>query len=137
MRIPVLATLLMVAGCASQPQSEQPPRPAAAPTPVSAPSAAAPAVAAVAAEQAPASNSSAQGFKPPDGYRIRMKGDTKLYCKKDTILGSRFPEEFCFTEDQLRDVVRRAQDARQDKIRGTAVCTGGGPCGGYSPPRHS
>jgi hypothetical protein len=130
MRIPVLATLLFVAGCASQPQSQQPPRPAAAPAPVSTPSAAATADPAPPAEQALASNSPAQGFKPPDGYRVRMKGDTKLYCKKDTILGSRFAEEFCFTEDQLRDVVRRANDARQDKIRGTAVCTGGGPCGG-------
>jgi len=61
---------------------------------------------------------------------MRKKGAITLYCKKDTVLGSRFPEEFCFTEDQLRDVVRRGQDSQQDKIRASGVCSStGGPCG--------
>ncbi|HZF16814.1 MAG TPA: hypothetical protein VE046_12815 [Steroidobacteraceae bacterium] len=73
--------------------------------------------------------SAAKPFKPPSGYRAKKLGANTVYCKQDTMLGSRFPTEICLTEDELREVEFRGEEMRRDKQKSSPVCGGGGSCG--------
>ncbi|HZF16815.1 MAG TPA: hypothetical protein VE046_12820 [Steroidobacteraceae bacterium] len=102
-------------------------------TPVAAPApAAAPApspAAATAATPAPQASGTvaaadAKPYRPPSGYRAKKLGANTVYCKKDTTLGTRFPTEFCFTEDELKEMERRGDDMRQNKLKNQGLCGG-------------
>lgn len=123
MRLTAAFILACIAGCASQPQAPQTKVAAATPAPVAAPVQAEP------AQRAAEPQSTNEAFKPPNGYRVKKRGTDTVYCRKDTILGSRFPEEFCFTEDELKDLERRAESERVSKQQQSGICVGGN-CGG-------
>jgi hypothetical protein len=127
MRVLVLTVIAVVAGCASQPETTTAPAPVIAAAPAVAP---APAAAPTSVQPAQSAGDEQTVFKPPPGYRLRKQGATTVYCKKETILGSRFPEEFCFTEEQLKDVVRRGEEQGRDAAKHARVCSSAGNCGG-------
>lgn len=77
-----------------------------------------------------AQENSSDTFKPPKGYKIKKRGDEMVYCEKRSVTGSRFPEEFCFTEAQLRDLVRRSQSIRDDVAQRQKMCSTGTACAG-------
>jgi hypothetical protein len=105
---------------APQQASEATVAPADTPTPAaSLATAIAPATEAAAAEEKP------EKFKTPPGYKAREKDGTTLYCRKEVILGSRFPKESCLTIAQLKDLEERGANQRLELSRGR-VC--GGAC---------
>lgn len=70
-----------------------------------------------------------QEFKPPPGFRARKRGDLVVYCRKEVVLGSRFPAEKCYDEDGIRELLRLdlEQTEMLEKIRacGIGSCTTG------------
>lgn len=113
MRVTLILAAAILAGCASQPQTPTPATPAAAPSPAATP-----------APAATTAKAEAGAYKPPAGYRAKKLGANTLYCKKDTLLGSRFPTEFCFSEDELKEIERRGEDMRQNKLKNSGICGG-------------
>jgi hypothetical protein len=67
-------------------------------------------------------------FKPPMGFRLKIKGGQSLYCKETTPLGTRFAEETCMTMDQLKDFMARADIMRQDMTQHQAICSAAAGC---------
>ena len=50
----------------------------------------------------------------PAGYKAKEIGGEKVYCRKSTPLGSRFPTEVCMTVAQYEESVRQRDGLRQE-----------------------
>jgi hypothetical protein len=84
----------------------------------------------VAASPSTAPSTATSTKKIPSGYRRVTRGGKELYCRSVVTLGSRFPEQMCFTREQLDDIASRTEKTMNDIDRSTSVCTGVGQCGG-------
>lgn len=116
-----LVVLTVLAGCASQvpvresvqpAQGERVAQPASAATPVA------------------LADAKTEKFKVPSGYRPREKEGATVYCKKETILGSRFPKEFCFSAAQLKELEAISAEQRRQLQKGAICGTAAGACAG-------
>lgn len=69
-------------------------------------------------------------FKVPAGYRAKKRGKKVVYCKKDLESGTRFAQERCFDEDQLKqkELAQAEGNATFDQTR--KICSNIGACGG-------
>lgn len=123
MRVPVMSALLvLLAGCAAQPTTQEPSASGAAPVPPPPP-----AEIVVPAPEPSATQSAADektGGKIPSGYRLERRGGKELYCRQVTTLGSRFAQKTCFTRAQLEEIQRRTESTMSDMDRGMRVCSG-------------
>ena len=130
MRIALLVALASVAGCASAPSTPGSSEAATAPVAVQAnPDSAAGAAAVASPAAAVADASEADGeFKAPAGYKTRVENGATVYCRKVTVLGSRFPKDLCLSESQVRDLEATNDNIRRDKDQSSRICTAGG-CG--------
>ena len=68
-------------------------------------------------------------FRVPAGYRKRDNDGLTVYCRKETILGSRFPQEFCFSQAQLEDLEANSAAQRREMQRGQICGAKTGLCG--------
>lgn len=50
----------------------------------------------------------------PSGYRAKVVDGEKVFCRKETPLGSRFPTEVCMTMAQYEESVRQRDGLRQE-----------------------
>ena len=62
-------------------------------------------------------------FKAPGGYQKVTKGLETVYCKSYTPTGSRMPEKVCYSEAQLRAIIKR-NEANQQEMRQKASAGG-------------
>ena len=60
--------------------------------------------------------------KPPAGFRIKKRGDTVVYCRKESPLGSRFPAEKCYDEAGIRELRSRPNWSESVKACGKSGC---------------
>lgn len=69
-------------------------------------------------------------FKVPAGYRAKKRGKRVVYCKKDLESGTRFAQERCFDEMQLKqmEMARDEDNATFDQSR--KVCSNLEACSG-------
>lgn len=69
-------------------------------------------------------------FKVPAGYQAKSRGKKVLYCKKSMESGTRFSQEKCYSEDQLRamEMAREQEQATLEQTR--KVCANVENCGG-------
>jgi len=97
-------------------------------SPAAAPSAAAPASTASSAQTASASKSVVSAEAIDDatdkrlrsqGYKPEVRNGTKIYCRKETEMGSRFPTKVCGTPEQLSAANKDSQDALNKAQLGT------------------
>jgi hypothetical protein len=51
-----------------------------------------------------------------------------MYCRKITVLGSRFPKDVCMSESQLREQEANKDAFGRDKDQASRVCACGGAC---------
>ena len=102
--------------------SVQPDRPA--DTATAAPPSATPA-AAPGSDPAPQATSPPPTVKVPAGYRRVTRRGQEYFCRSETIVGTKLPETYCFTREQLREIEERADSVMDAVGRG---CAGGG-CG--------
>lgn len=64
-------------------------------------------------------------FKVPPGWRQRGKrGDDPIYCRKETVTGTRFEKERCLTRSQLRQAEALNRDYGKEILKGTNLCMG-------------
>ena len=68
-------------------------------------------------------------FKIPPGFRTKTRGEKTVYCRSDTVSGSRFAKEQCFTEEQLKQKAAENEAARQEMERSLRVCSTSATCG--------
>jgi hypothetical protein len=68
-------------------------------------------------------------FKIPPGFRTKTRGEKTVYCRSDTVSGSRFAKEQCFTEEQLKQKAAENEAARQELERSLRVCSTSSTCG--------
>jgi len=78
---------------------------------------------------APAASVPTVEKKVPSGYRRVKRDGRELYCRSVVTLGSRFPEEMCFTREQLEEIARRTDSTMDEMERNRKICVGAG-CGG-------
>ena len=69
-------------------------------------------------------------FKVPAGYRAKRRGKHVVYCRTNLESGTRFSQEKCYDEVQLREMelARAEEQVKIDQAR--KVCTVAGECGG-------
>ena len=68
-------------------------------------------------------------YKPPPGYKTRHRGDKTIYCRKSAEIGSRFPVEKCFSEEQLKIELERIEVQKEQFERQRRVCADPALCG--------
>jgi hypothetical protein len=69
-------------------------------------------------------------FEPPPGFRTRKRGKFTLYCRKEPVMGTRFPAEKCYDETGIREMLR-AQLEDQEKVdQMRRICGNLQACGG-------
>jgi hypothetical protein len=68
-------------------------------------------------------------FRIPPGFRTKTRGGKMVYCRKETISGSRFGSEGCFTEEQLVQKAAENEAARQEVERSLRTCSNEAACG--------
>src|SRR5512134_2241375 len=58
-------------------------------------------------------------FQPPPGFRVKKHGDATLYCRRETVLGSRFKAEKCYDQAGVEEIMRAEHESKGlvDKIR--------------------
>lgn len=68
----------------------------------------------------------------PAGFKKMKRGKYTLYCRKETVMGTRFPAEKCYDEKGIRHyLLDQRENLRQvDKIR--RICGNRDACGGGS-----
>lgn len=68
-------------------------------------------------------------FKVPAGYRAKKRGKKVVYCKKDMESGTRFAQERCFDEAQLKqkELAEAEGNAAFDQSR--KICSNIATCG--------
>jgi hypothetical protein len=54
------------------------------------------------------------------GYKLEVKGDKRLFCRREATLGSRFEKKVCGTADQLASQTRDSKDVTESAQR-TAI----------------
>lgn len=69
-------------------------------------------------------------FKVPAGYHAKKRGKNIVYCKKSVESGTRFSQEKCYDETQLRamEAEHKEDQTRFDQAR--KVCSNLESCGG-------
>jgi hypothetical protein len=113
--------MLSLTGCASTPPA---PAAAAKAMPAAAPTSTAPTA-------APALSSQEAAVKDAlkNGYKVRVVNGNTQYCREETQIGSRLPQQTCLNPDQLYQAMKDRQ-ASQDLWSHQTLCGGGGvSCG--------
>jgi hypothetical protein len=69
-------------------------------------------------------------FKVPAGFLAKKRGKKVVYCKKSLESGTRFAQEKCYSEEQLRaiEMAREQDQATFDQTR--KICASMENCGG-------
>jgi len=88
--------------------------------------------AAVAPEQATSGDKTADGrFAPPAGFHKRVHKGKTVYCKSETPVGTRFSQQYCFTEEELERIEANRRNVQREIDRARRGCIAGGDyCGG-------
>jgi len=69
-------------------------------------------------------------YTPPSGYRVKVRDGETVYCRKEQVLGTRFPQEFCFSRLELKEIERRKRSMQDDVAQRQRMCTTGSACSG-------
>jgi len=89
----------------------------ASPAPASSPPSTASAAAATSAPAKPAVDADERRLIA-EGYKPQMRGGTKVYCKREQVLGSRLgAPEVCATADQLKTSTQNSREATEQSQR--------------------
>ena len=65
----------------------------------------------------------------PLGFKPRQRGKFTVYCRKETVMGTRFPVETCYHEKGIREYLA-AQCENQEKVdQMRRICGSQAACG--------
>jgi hypothetical protein len=71
-------------------------------------------------------------YKPPSGYKktkVNSKGEV-TYCKKEQVIGTRFPKTYCYTQMQLEQLESQNEEVRRDVSKSQQTQGSWDPFGG-------
>ena len=68
-------------------------------------------------------------FKVPAGYQPKKRGKKMVYCKKAMESGTRFSQEKCYSEDQLRALEAEQEQEQVTLDQNRKVCATVESCG--------
>ena len=68
-------------------------------------------------------------IKIPPGFRVKKRGEFTLYCRKEDVMGTRFPVEKCYDETGIREYLRAQRDDQQKVDQMHRICSSVGSCG--------
>ena len=68
-------------------------------------------------------------FKIPPGFHVKKRGEFTLYCRKQTVMGTRFPVEKCYDETGIREFLRAQREDQQKVDQMRRICSSVGSCG--------
>jgi len=94
--------------------------------PAAATDAAAPAPAPAPAPKAKAED---QPFTPPPGWREKKRGQYTVYCRKQSVQGTRVPKEVCYDEDGINAMLAAQREDREKVDQMRRVCGSQAACG--------
>jgi hypothetical protein len=86
-------------------------------------------VAAAADESAKAPAAEEKPFVPPDGWREKKRGKYTVYCRKETVVGTRFQKETCYDQEGIRAMLAAQQDDREKVDQMRRICGSQEACG--------
>jgi hypothetical protein len=69
-------------------------------------------------------------FKVPAGYRAKKRGKKVVYCKKGMESGTRFAQEQCFDEMQLKEMELAREEDKTTFDQSRKLCSNLEACGG-------
>ena len=69
-------------------------------------------------------------FKVPAGYRAKKRGKKVVYCKKDMESGTRFAQERCYDEVQLKEIELAREEGNATFDQSRKICSNLEACGG-------
>lgn len=69
-------------------------------------------------------------FKIPPGYQAKQRGKKMVYCKKSLESGTRFSQERCYSETQLREMELAREQDQSTFEQNRKVCANPETCAG-------
>ncbi len=88
----------------------------------------------VAAKSDPAAASAQAAAKDeirlPAGFKPKKRGKFTVYCRKDTVMGTRFPTETCYDERGIRAYILDQQENQKQVDQMRRICGSQEACGG-------
>ena len=93
------------------------------------PAAAAEAAAKDAAAAAPKAKVDDEPFTPPPGWREKKRGQYTVYCRKQSVQGTRVPKEVCYDEDGINAMLAAQREDREKVDQMRRVCGSQAACG--------
>lgn len=75
-----------------------------------------------------AADDAAKPITPPPGFKVKKKAGQILYCRETTPIGTRFSQETCMNEDQLKEFIQQAAAMQQDLYQHQSICAGAAAC---------
>lgn len=67
-------------------------------------------------------------FRVPAGYQPKQRGKKMVYCKKAMESGTRFAQEKCYSEDQLRAMSAEREQEQASLEQSRKVCANPQSC---------
>jgi hypothetical protein len=65
----------------------------------------------------------------PPGFKPKKRGKYMLYCRKETVMGTRFPVERCYDEAGIREFIRAQIENQEQLDQMRRICSTAGACG--------
>ena len=69
-------------------------------------------------------------FVLPPGFKPMKRGKYTLYCRKETVMGTRLPAQKCYDEDGIRQLVQSLREEREKIDQMRRICGSMDACGG-------
>jgi len=89
-----------------------------------------PAAATDAAAPAPQAKADDEPFTPPPGWREKKRGQYTVYCRKQSVQGTRLPKEVCYDQEGIRAMLAAEREDREKVDQLRRVCGSQAACGG-------
>ncbi len=66
----------------------------------------------------------------PPGFKPKKRGKFVVYCRKESVVGTRFPAEKCYDETGIREYLRAQAEERERVDQMRRICGNLETCGG-------
>ncbi len=68
-------------------------------------------------------------FVLPPGFKPMKRGKFILYCRKETVMGTRLPAQKCYDEDGIRQMAQSLREEREKIDQMRRICGQQAACG--------
>ena len=68
-------------------------------------------------------------FVLPPGFKPMKRGKFTLYCRKETVMGTRLPAMKCYDEDGIRQMAQSLREEREKIDQMRRICGQQAACG--------